>query len=205
MKATIKLAALVILLMSLTSVKGAEKIIKVFSDDTLYTVDSRNITLYNRQVFLSRDFKDKLPEGTYVLYTVKRKDSYKRNLDRFIYAIGQFNKDSLREGTFRYNRTYVGKWKEKKYFYYYTCNFHNGILDGVFTLKYSNGITHLSGSYKNGLLDGVVINGVLYAETTTFMVYKQGVLFEWYIHNREKVYISGVGIESFRKANGSSF
>ncbi|GIV44994.1 MAG: hypothetical protein KatS3mg035_2117 [Bacteroidia bacterium] len=100
------------------------------------------------------DLKERLPDGEYIVVNVNRKDSAKKDLNKYIEIKGQY-KDSLRHGRFEYYRTFKikGKWKNNLTHIY---TYKRGLLDGYYVSK--NPLYKLyEGYYKDGKRHGIFI------------------------------------------------
>ncbi|GIV45108.1 MAG: hypothetical protein KatS3mg035_2231 [Bacteroidia bacterium] len=100
------------------------------------------------------DLKERLPDGEYIVVNVNRKDSAKKDLNKYIEIKGQY-KDSLRNGRFEYYRTFKinGKWKNKLTDIY---TYKRGLLDGYY-VSMSSLYKLYEGYYKDGKRHGIFI------------------------------------------------
>lgn len=100
------------------------------------------------------DLKERLPDGEYIVVNVNRKDSAKKDLNKYIEIKGQY-KDSLRNGRFEYYRTFKinGKWKNNLTHIY---TYKRGLLDGYY-VSMSSLYKLYEGYYKDGKRHGIFI------------------------------------------------
>lgn len=173
---------------------SADNYIQVFADDSLflnYTNTEIKVENYSAHVFYQ--LKDRLPKGTYVLYSITRKDSFKKKLSDYLYGTGSYDDDSLRDGAFKYDHGYFGSKKNRTEYYGTVLNYRHGILDGQFVLRDVNGAVFLNGFYKLGKLDGMCVDGYLFSGSAYVKFYRNDNLEEWYYYHQEKLISRGYG------------
>ena len=154
----------------------------IFKDDNIYDsvfiANLKGVYFYNYYYSVPLyDFKEKLPDGTWIVYNTVRKDSSKKNNDEYISMIGQF-KDSLRNGTFRYYLQCNYK-KESRKIENITYNFKKGKLDGYYSSKNCSNKKRDEGFYKNGMKDGYFISYFREGQIEAIGLYKYDTLSEW--------------------------
>jgi len=134
-----------------------QKTYEIYQNDYVQTY-FKQLGKENGFYYNGNNMKDSLPDGTYILYDVKRKDSlsnYKNILIR-----GQY-KNFKKEGQFE-TMAYITEKKGKcKINYQHTCNYKNGEKNGIeeeynfCSFYYSSKIMRFHGEYIEGKKQGL--------------------------------------------------
>jgi|GEM_PF-5787164 len=133
---------------------------RIYSDDNRLCLKSTNtcISLFKTIYPInSDDFLDTLPPGKWILYSIPRKDSTKKNVEDFIIAEGEYGPDSTKNGLFRYNYTLIKNKTGKTATPLLTVSYHKGKLDGSCIARYADGTPHVIGQYSNNRINGQVL------------------------------------------------
>jgi len=174
---------------------------KIYSEDTTYTqsyfrreaaADSFNY--YDGAPM--NDLKNKLPDGTWILYHISEKDSDRKDINSYIEIEGHY-KNMLREGAFDYY--YVDNFSKKKASHTrtYRYNYKKGKLEGYFTYTYIDkaGFERKGeeGFYSNGRKNGFFIHYDNYGRIDEMNLYRNDTLCEWAEYFNDGLLHSGVG------------
>lgn len=154
--------------------------ITVFQDDSLlmrsYTCKTDIDLTTNYRVLPYIDFKETLPNGSYILLRRNKKDSLLEGISKDVVMKGTF-KDSLREGRFEFYSQHKKK-KSNESYLSIIYNYKKGQLDGYYSAFNSQGKID-EGYYTDGRRNGFFVSYNNDGSIGSIELFKNDSLSEW--------------------------